>query len=149
LAVDTLGYPVFTHCTKANVSDDVGLVEMLVAHRDYFKHRPVELGRLTILLDNGYHPECIKISLQQDAPELLAHLDFKVTPKPTKTEKTQKGISGFMPVHKRWIVERSNAWMERCKALIKNFELTLDRAVCKIHLCFIRLALKAIVRATK
>ena len=29
LAVDTLGFPFFTHCTPANVADDVGLIEML------------------------------------------------------------------------------------------------------------------------
>ena len=29
LAVDTLGFPFFSHCTKANVSDDQGLIEML------------------------------------------------------------------------------------------------------------------------
>ena len=29
LAVDSLGFPFFTHCTKANISDDKGLVEML------------------------------------------------------------------------------------------------------------------------
>ncbi len=29
LAVDTLGFPFFTHCTSANLSDDVGLIEML------------------------------------------------------------------------------------------------------------------------
>jgi len=30
LAVDTLGFPFFTHGTKANVSDDAGLIEMLI-----------------------------------------------------------------------------------------------------------------------
>ncbi len=29
LAVDTLGFPFFTHCTSANLSDDAGLLEML------------------------------------------------------------------------------------------------------------------------
>jgi hypothetical protein len=28
-AIDTLGFPFFTHCTRANVSDDAGLIEML------------------------------------------------------------------------------------------------------------------------
>ncbi|MDD2816657.1 MAG: hypothetical protein PHP00_13145 [Thiotrichaceae bacterium] len=28
LAVDSLGFPLFTHCTKAHISDDVGLIEM-------------------------------------------------------------------------------------------------------------------------
>ncbi|MEG4574375.1 hypothetical protein QUA56_17025 [Microcoleus sp. N3A4] len=25
-----------------------------------------------------------------------------------------------MPVQARWVIERSNCWMERCKILIKN-----------------------------
>jgi hypothetical protein len=43
LAVDTLGNPFFTHCTKASVSDDQGLIEMLTSHIDYFQDRPSEL----------------------------------------------------------------------------------------------------------
>jgi hypothetical protein len=34
LAVDTLGLPFFTHCTKANVTDDQGVIEMLSHHLD-------------------------------------------------------------------------------------------------------------------
>ena len=41
LAVDTLGFPFFTHCTKANLSDDAGLIEMLAQNIDYFKSKPV------------------------------------------------------------------------------------------------------------
>ena len=40
LAVDTLGFPCFTHCTKANVSDDAGLLEMLTLNIDYFQSKP-------------------------------------------------------------------------------------------------------------
>jgi hypothetical protein len=29
LAVDTRSFPFFTHCTKASLSDDAGLIEML------------------------------------------------------------------------------------------------------------------------
>ncbi|MEA5566826.1 transposase [Anabaena sp. UHCC 0399] len=46
------------------------------------------------------------------------------------------------PVKARWVIERSNAWMERCKSLVKNFERTLANATTKIHLCFVRLMLK-------
>ena len=28
----------------------------------------------------------------------------------------------------RWVIKRSNAWMERCKSLVKNFEKTLGHA---------------------
>ena len=57
LAVDSKGKPVFTHCTKANVTDDLGLVEMLTINIDYFKSKPAQLPLTTILLDNGYHPK--------------------------------------------------------------------------------------------
>ncbi len=41
LMVDTLGFPFFTLCTPANVSDDAGLILMLTANIDYFKSKPV------------------------------------------------------------------------------------------------------------
>jgi hypothetical protein len=63
LAVDTLGFPFFTHCTKANVSDDQGLIEMLSHNLAYFRAKPVTIPKITILLDNGYHPEIIYLSL--------------------------------------------------------------------------------------
>jgi len=55
LAVDTLGFPFFTHWTKASVSDDAGLIEMLTLNIDYFKSKPVHIPKITILLDHGYH----------------------------------------------------------------------------------------------
>jgi hypothetical protein len=39
LAVDILGFPFFTHCTKASVSDDQGLIEMLSNNIEYFKSK--------------------------------------------------------------------------------------------------------------
>ncbi|MDF5728542.1 MAG: transposase [Rhizonema sp. PD38] len=49
---------------------------------------------------------------------------------------------GKVPVAARWVIERSNAWMERCKILVKNFERTLANATAKVNLCFIRLMVK-------
>ncbi len=48
LAVDTLGFPFFT-CTKANMSDDQGLIEMLSHNIDYFRAKPVNIATVTIL----------------------------------------------------------------------------------------------------
>ncbi|MEH2466526.1 hypothetical protein [Nostoc sp.] len=42
----------------------------------------------------------------------------------------------------RWVIERTNSWMERCKSLVKNFERTLAYAITKVNLCFVRLMLK-------
>lgn len=48
LAVDILGFPGFTHCTKASLSDDGGLIEMFEQNIDYFKSKPVELHKINI-----------------------------------------------------------------------------------------------------
>lgn len=49
LAVDTLGLPFFTHCTKANVSDHQGLIELLSHNLDYFGAKRVNIPKITIL----------------------------------------------------------------------------------------------------
>ena len=72
----------------------------------------------------------------------MSKIEFELSPKPPKTEKKNLGKSGFVPVKARWVIERSNAWMERCKSLVKNFERTLDYATAKVDLCFVRLMLK-------
>ena len=142
LVVDTLGFPFFTHCTKASVTDDQGLIEMLLQNIDYFKDKPVNIPKITILVDHGYHPEKILQALQSVYPQVITKIRFERSPKPSKAEKAAQGKSGFVPVATRWVVERSNAWMERCKSLVKNFEWTLDHARAKLNLCFIRLMLK-------
>ena len=142
LAVDILGFPFFTHCTKASVSDDRGLIEMLTHNIDYFKSKPDDLPKTTILLDNGYHPEQLTQALEAIYPEMMTKIQFELSAKPSKTEKAAKGQSGFVPVAARWVIERSNAWVERCKSLVKNFDRTLERSNAKLKLCFIRLMLK-------
>lgn len=142
LAVDTLGFPFFTHCTPANVSDDAGLVEMLTLNIGYFKAKPVNLPQITILLDHGYHIDSLTKALEQVYPQIMTKIRFELSTKPSKQQKAQQGTSGFVPAIARWVIERSNAWMERCKSLAKNFERTLANATTKINLCFIRLMIK-------
>jgi transposase len=142
LAVDSLGFPFFTHCTKANVSDDQGLIELLSQNLCYFRAKPVNIAKITILLDNGYHPDKITAALQKVYPQVMSKVRFQLAPQPTPAEKSAQGQSGFVPVATRWVIERSNAWMERCKSLVKNFERTLSHATAKLNLCFIRLMLK-------
>jgi len=72
----------------------------------------------------------------------MTKIKFALSKKPSKHKKKTPGKSGFVPVVARWIIERSNAWMERCKILVKNFERTLGNATAKMNLCFIRLMVK-------
>lgn len=142
LAIDTLGFPFFTHCTPANVSDDRGLIEMLSDNIDYFRSKPVNIPKITILLDHGYHLDYLTQELERIYPQIMTKIRFERSTKPSKQEKAAQGKFGFVPAVARWVIERSNAWMERCKILVKNFERTLANATTKINLCFIRLMIK-------
>lgn len=72
----------------------------------------------------------------------MRKIKFERSTKPSKQEKAKLGKSGFVPAIARGVIERSNAWMERCKILVKNFERTLSNATTKLNLCFVRLMLK-------
>jgi hypothetical protein len=121
LAVDTLGFPFFTHCTKANVSDDAGLLEMLRQNITYFRSKPMNIPKITILLDQGYHPEHLKQELEKLYPQIMRKIKFERSTKPSTQEKAAQGKSGFVPAVARWVIERSNAWMERCKIKRQEF----------------------------
>ena len=129
------------------MTDDQGLIEMLSNNIAYFKAKPVTIPKITILVDQGYHPEVIRQALQDVYPQIMTKIRFERSPKPSKAQKEAQGKSGFVPVATRWIVERSNAWVERCKSLMKNCEWTLDNARAKLNLCFIRLMLKRLATA--
>jgi transposase len=148
LAVDILGFPFFVHCTPANVSDDAGLIEMLTLHINYFKAKPVNIPKTTILLDHGYNPESLRRELEKIYPGIMKKIKFEVSPKLSKQQKAEQGKTGFVPAVARWVIERSNAWMERCKILVKNFERTLSNATTKIQLCFVRLMVKRLAASS-
>lgn len=120
LAVDTLGFPFFTHCSKASLSDDLGLIKMLAKNINYFKAKPVNIPKITILLDNGYHPDKLQRELEKIYPGIMRKIRFELSPKLSKSVKKAQGKSGFIPLIARWVIERTNSWMERCKSLVKN-----------------------------
>jgi len=92
-------------------------------------------------------PKKIIQELKKIYPAIQTKMRLKLSPKQSLAEKKQEGKTGFVPVKARWVVERSNSWMERCKSLTKNFAKTLENATAKIHLCFIRLMLKRLALA--
>lgn len=87
---------------------------MLTENIDYFLSFPVNIPKITILLDNGYHPQYLREKLEKVDPQIITKIKFKLSPKPSKQEKKIQGKSGLIPVAARWVIERSNAWMERC-----------------------------------
>ncbi|MHC5721302.1 MAG: transposase, partial [Nostoc sp.] len=81
--------------------------------------------------DHGYHPEFLREELEKVYPQIMTKIRFELSAKPSKLELKGQGKSGFVPVAARWVIERSNAWMERCKILVKNFERTLEDSDCQ------------------
>ncbi len=115
---------------------------MLTQNLDYFRSKPVNIPKLTILLDHGYHPDHLTQELEKVYPQIMRKIKFERSTKPSQQEKAAQGKSGFVPAIARWVIERSNAWMERCKILVKNHERTLANATAKLNLCFVRLMIK-------
>lgn len=87
------------------MTDDQGLIEMLSQNLSYFRTKPVNIPKITILLDHGYHPAAIAKALQALYPQILTKIRFQLAPKPTKAQKAAQGKTGFVVVATRWIIE--------------------------------------------
>ena len=109
---------------------------------EYFKSKPVNIPKITILLDHGYHIDYLAKELQKVYAQIMTKIKFELSKKHSKQEKKEQGKSGFIPASARWVVERSNAWRSRCRILLKNNERTLENATTKMNLCFVRLMIK-------
>ena len=55
---------------------------------------------------------------------------------------------GFVPLPKRWIVERTFAWLGRCRRLAKDFENLAVNALAFLCLGMVRLMLRRLARAS-
>ena len=115
---------------------------MFTANIEYFRRKPMNVHKITVMVDHGYHPEKIMAKLEQIYPQIGKKIRIERSAKLSKQEKKEMGKSGFVPVKTRWVIERSNSWMERCKSLAKNYEKTLFNSTQKINLCFMRLMIK-------
>jgi hypothetical protein len=146
LLVDVLGNAYFVHCTRANVSDDDGLIEIIKQKKEYFIKMP-EGHIVTILLDNGYHKEHLEEEIRKIDQELSKRIRIELSEKITPAQKAaakkeNPAKKGFVVIAKRWIVERTNAWINQCRVLWKNCEGKLETSEAKIRICAIRLILK-------
>ena len=65
---------------------------MLSQNIDYFKSKPDDLPKTTILLDNGYHPEKLTQALEAIYPEIMTKIQFELSAKPSKAEKEAKRV---------------------------------------------------------
>lgn len=123
IAVDTNGLPHAICITTANVTDRDGAIEM-------FSKVNSDWERLeNILADGGYTGK--KFS---DKIKALLGVSVEIA--------KRNELHTFKVIPKRWVVERSFAWLEKCRRLWKNCERKINTSLNFVVLAFIALLLK-------
>ena len=125
MLVDTLGLVLHAIVHPANIQDRDGGIQLLTALADRF---PL-LAKL--FADAAYRGPQFRRALAK----VRAHL---------KTEIVTRGDQqkGFVALPQRWIVERTLAWLNRCRRLAKDFENRTRYAAAFVSLASIRLMLR-------
>ena len=67
---------------------------MLTQNMDYFKSKTVNIPKITILLDHGYHPEHLTIELERIYLQVMTKIKFELSTKPSKLEWEAPGKFG-------------------------------------------------------
>ncbi len=123
IAVDTHGLPHAIAATTADVTDRKGALQAL--GRCAADLQAVQ----SVLADGGY----VGQPFAQAVEELLG-AEVQIA------KRSQLHTFAVMP--QRWVVERSFAWIEKCRRLWKNCERKLNTSLQFIHLAFLVLLLK-------
>lgn len=125
MLVDTLGLVLHAIVHPANLQDRDGGIWLLTASADRF---PV-LAKL--FADAAYRGPQFHQALAKLRPSLIIEI---------VTHSEQR--KGFVVLPKRWIVERTLAWLNRCRRLAKDFENRTRYAAAFLDLASIRLMVR-------
>lgn len=123
IAVDTNGLPHAIHVTTANVTDRDGAIQM------FFPVKHCLSSVENILVDGGYTGEKFAEAIK----EMLGA---------TVEVAKRNELHTFAVLPKRWVVERSFSWLEKCRRLWKNCERKLATSLQMVVLAFAVLVLK-------
>jgi putative transposase len=126
LLVDTLGLLVAVLVTGANIDDGTAAPQLLsrITTTDYPRLQ-------TIFGDNKYHNHGLNAWLATDRPEWKVEIQSRL-----------EGTPKFQPVRKRWVIERTNAWVVRCRRNAKDYERRVESSEAMIQLSNVHLMLR-------
>jgi transposase len=130
ILVDTLGLLLNVVVHPANIQDRDGVAQVL----DRRTRRLFPFIR-RIYADGGYQgPKAAEAAKQTGSwvIEIVKRLD---------------GIVGFEVLPKRWIVERTIAWISHCRRLSRDFERYATTVAAFVRLAMIRIMLRRLTRA--
>jgi putative transposase len=130
LIVDTLGLLITANVTAANVQDVHAGKQTL----QLLLERPEQLARLqTIFADGGYRGELV------DWVKENLHAALSIVLK-------KEDQHGFQVLPKRWVIERTNAWISRSRRLARDYERRVASSEAFIYIAMIRLGLRRLAR---
>jgi putative transposase len=126
IVVDSLGLLLAVAVTSAALDDGTHASRVLkkLSANDY--------PRLRLLwADNKYNNK----QLQQWLKQQRVGYTIEVVSRPV-------GAKGFVLLHRRWVVERSIAWLGRCRRLSKDYEYYTASSEAQVKMSSIRLMLR-------
>ena len=129
IVTDTAGHLVGLQVHAADIQDRDGAVSVLVSIRSLYpwlRH---------IFADGGYAGGKLR-----DALSALGRWAIAII-------KRSDQATGFQVLPRRWVVERTFAWLGRCRRLAKDFETTIVSAVAWAPVAHIRTVTRRLARA--
>jgi transposase len=88
--------------------------------------------------DGGYQGQQFQTGLRQ----AMRQVEVEIV-------KRSDVAKGFTVLPKRWIVERTIAWLNRCRRLAKDWECRNRKALAFLRLASIRLMIRKLCQKTK
>jgi putative transposase len=128
IVTDTLGLMLFVLVHAADIQDRDGAVDLVKAIR----HRFPWLRHL--FADGGYAGDKLATTLAG-----LGRWTLEIVKRPATAE-------GFVVLPRRWVVERTFAWLGRCRRLAKDFERSIESSAAWALVAHIRRLTRLIAR---
>ena len=130
MLVDTLGLVLAVVVQAANIQDRDGAKLVL----DRLRH---QFSRLRcIWADGGYTGQLVTWVRQL---RVWRKLRLEIVSRP-------EGTKGFVLLPKRWVVERTFAWLGRYRRLSKDYEFLTQTSETLIHVAMINLMVRRLAR---
>ena len=99
----------------------------------------------------GLHPFLLKLYADggYQEPQFQSGLKRAMRQVEVEIVKRSDVAKGFTVLPKRWIVERTIAWLNRCRRLAKDWECLNGKALAFLRLASIQLMLRKLCQKTK